>query len=458
MPLRRPRVCVVEPSGCGNRMNAWDRPSTESGCSAKAGQNSSILERADSYHTGRATRQVEDLEVWDRHVAVSVRSSDGRPRRGAVKLFGQTSAMRTVGVEEELLLVDMHTGKPRSVASQVIAAADRDNVHGDGEGGVEAELQRYMVETQSSVSSELADVEEELRKWRRIVAGAAREAGAGVAAIATAPVAGAGLISLAPRYQRMAERFGPTAQDVLTCGCHVHVSVQSDEEGIAAIDRIRVWLPVILAMSANSPFYDGRDTGYASYRSQLWMRWPSAGPTDTFGTPDAYHELVRSMVESGVLLDDGMIYFDARLSRRYPTVEIRVADVCVDLEDTLLVAALCRALVETAAAEAARGDPVPQMPTSLLRLAVWRAGHDGAGGVLVDPVSRRPRPWIEVMRDLVIHVHDSLEGFGDIERVEAGIDRLARVGTGATGQRRTFAKTGQLVDVVVEAVRRTAGR
>jgi carboxylate-amine ligase len=366
--------------------------------------------------------------------------------------------MRTVGVEEELLLVDVHTGKPRSVASQVIAATDGAGVGGAGEGGVDAELQRYVVETQSSVASELADVEEELGEWRRVLASAAREAGAGIAAIAASPVAGTGLISPSPRYQRMAERFGPTAQEVLTCGCHVHVSVKSDEEGIAAIDRIRVWLPVILAISANSPFYDGRDTGYASYRSQLWMRWPSAGPTDTFGTPDAYHELVRSMVESGVLLDDGMIYFDARLSRHYPTVEIRVADVCVDLEDTLFVAALCRALVETAAAEAARGDPMPQMPTSLLRLAVWRAGHDGVDGVLVDPMSGRPRPWIEVMRDLVIHVHDSLEEFGDLERVEVGIDRLTRVGTGATGQRRTFAKTGQLLDVVVEAVRRTAGR
>jgi glutamate---cysteine ligase / carboxylate-amine ligase len=366
--------------------------------------------------------------------------------------------MRTVGVEEELLLVDMHTGKPRSVASQVITAAGEDSEQGAGEGGVEGELQRYMVETQSSVASDLADVEEELRKWRRVLAHAAREAGAGVAAIGAAPVAGTGLISRAPRYQRMAERFGPTAQEVLTCGCHVHVSVESDEEGVAAIDRIRVWLPVILALSANSPFYDGRDTGYASYRSQLWMRWPSAGPPDTFGTPDAYHELVRSMVESGVLLDDGMIYFDARLSRRYPTVEIRIADVCVDLEDTLVVAALCRALVETAAAEAARGGLVPQMPTALLRLAVWRAGHDGVSGVLVDPLSRRPRPWIDVARDLVIHVRDSLEEFGDLERVEIGIDRLTRVGSGATGQRRTFAKTGQLVDVVVEAVRRTAGR
>ena len=363
--------------------------------------------------------------------------------------------MRTVGVEEELLLVDVHTGKPRSVASQVIAATDKDSGQGAGDGGVEAELQRYMVETQSSVASDLADVEQELRMWRRVVATAAREAGAGVAAVATAPVAGSGLISPAPRYQRMAERFGPTAQEVLTCGSHVHVSIESDEEGIAAIDRIRPWLPVILAMSANSPFYDGRDTGYASYRSQLWIRWPSAGPTDIFGTPSAYHELVLSMVESGVLLDEGMIYFDARLSRRYPTVEIRVADVCVDLQDTLVIAALCRALVETAAADAARGDPVPQTPTSLLRLAVWRAGHDGVSGVLVDPVSQRPRPWIDVVRDLVTHVRDSLEAFGDLERVEVGIDRLTRVGSGATGQRRTFAKTGQLLDVVVEAVRRT---
>jgi glutamate---cysteine ligase / carboxylate-amine ligase len=378
--------------------------------------------------------------------------------RDALWMLGQTSAMRTVGVEEELLLLDMRTGKPRSVASQVIAASQRASTRGPSEGGVEAELQRYMVEIQSSVASELADIEAELRNWRRAVASAAREAGAGVAAIGTAPVAGAGLISPAPRYQRMAERFGPTAEEVLTCGCHVHVSVESDQEGIAAIDRIRVWLPVILAMSANSPFYDGRDTGYASYRSQLWTRWPSAGPTDTFGTPDAYHDLVRSMVDSGVLFDDGMIYFDARLSQRYPTVEIRVADVCVDLEDTLVIAALCRALVQTAAVEAARGDPIPQMPTSLLRLAVWRAGHDGVGGVLVDPVSRRPRPSIDVMRDLVIHVRDSLEAFGDLERVEVGIDRLTRLGSGATVQRRTFAKTGQLLDVVVEAVRRTAER
>jgi glutamate---cysteine ligase / carboxylate-amine ligase len=364
---------------------------------------------------------------------------------------------RTVGVEEELLLVDVSSGRPRSVAARVIdALADVQPDDVGREGGVEGELQRYMVETQSSVQTDLADVERELRDWRRAVAVAARESGAGSAAIATAPVPGDGLITPKPRYLRMAEQFGPTVQEVLTCGSHVHVGIASPEEGVAVIDRIRAWLPTVLALSANSPFSDGRDTGYASYRSQLWARWPSSGPTDVFRTPEAYASVVRSMVESGVLLDDGMVYFDARLSHRYPTVEIRVADVCADLEDTLVVAGVCRALVETGARSAERGEPPSPVPTSLLRLATWRAGHDGVDGVLVDPTTSRPAPAAVVVRRLLQEIRPALEDVGDLERVEEGVDRLLADGSGATRQRRTFERTGQLVDVVAEVVRLTA--
>jgi carboxylate-amine ligase len=369
-----------------------------------------------------------------------------------------TLEARTVGVEEELLLVDVTTGRPRSVAGRVVdavAARQPDDV--GPEGGVEGELQRYMVETQSSVCTDLADVERELREWRRTVSVVAREAGAGSAALGTAPVAGDGLITPKPRYLRMAKRFGPTAEEVLTCGSHVHVGVASSDEGVAVIDRIRGWLPVVLALSANSPFSDGRDTGYASYRSQLWVRWPSAGPTELFGTVEAYEALVRSMVDSGVLLDDGMIYFDARLSPRYPTVEIRVADVCRDLDDTMVVAGVCRALVETAARSAAQGEPPLSLPTALLRLATWRAGHDGVDGELVDPVTQRPAVAAVVVGRLLDHIRPALSSFGDLERVEAGIGRLLADGSGATRQRRTYARTGQLVDVVAEAVRLSAG-
>jgi carboxylate-amine ligase len=365
--------------------------------------------------------------------------------------------VRTVGVEEELLLVDVSTGRPRSVAGRVIDAladAQPDEVGRDG--GVEGELQRYMVETQSSVRTDLADVERELRDWRQAVAVAARQSGVALAAIATAPVPGDGLVTPKPRYLRMAEQFGPTAHDALTCGSHVHVGISSPEEGVAVVDRIRPWLPVVLALSANSPFSDGRDTGYASYRSQLWARWPSAGPTDLFGTPESYEATVRSMVESGVLLDEGMVYFDARLSHRYPTVEIRVADVCADLADTMVVAGVCRALVETAARSAHRGERPLPTPTSLLRLATWRAGHDGVDGVLVEPETLRPSPAGVVVRRMVDEIRPALEEFGDLERVEDGVERLLSDGSGATRQRRTLERTGRLVDVVAEAVRLTA--
>ena len=364
------------------------------------------------------------------------------------------SGVRTVGVEEELLLVDLESGRPRSVAGRVIDALAADQPDEVGrDGGVERELQRYMVETQSSVCTDLADVARELRGWRHRVAVAAREAGAGAAALATSPVPGDGLITPKDRYLRMAERFGPTVQEVLTCGSHVHVGIESDDEGVAVVDRLRAWLPVVLALSANSPFSDGRDTGYASYRSQLWVRWPSSGPTDLFGSAEAYHRLVDSMVASGVLLDDGMIYFDARLSHRYPTVEIRVADVCADLADTMVVAAVCRGLVETAARSAAAP---PDVPTALLRLASWQASHDGLEGALLDPATMRPAPAADVVGRLVEEIRPALGSFGDLDLVETGVARLLADGTGSTRQRRTFERTGQLVDVVAEAARLTA--
>ena len=103
----------------------------------------------------------------------------------------------------------------------------------------------------------------------------------------------------------MLDTFGLTARDMLTCGCHVHVSVADDEEGVAVLNRIRVWLPVLTAMTTNSPFWQGQDTGYASYRSQVWRRWPSAGPTDVFPDAAAYHRLVDDVLATDTMLDAG---------------------------------------------------------------------------------------------------------------------------------------------------------
>jgi len=287
--------------------------------------------------------------------------------------------VRSVGVEEELLLVAAETGQPLAVAESALKAACQAGDHGDGadaEPGpraLEFELQRQQLETATKPCRFLSELREELRQGRARAAAAAAKAGARVAALATSPVQVEPELVRKGRYLMMAQEYGLTAHEQLTCGCHVHVGISSPDEGVAVLDRIRPWLPVLLALSANSPYWQGQDSGYASFRYQAWSRWPTAGPTDAFGTVETYRRTVREMVGTGTLLDSGMVYFDARLSEHYPTLEIRAADVPMTAEESALLAALVRALVATATAAVDRGDPGPVIPGELLRLAYWRA-------------------------------------------------------------------------------------
>jgi carboxylate-amine ligase len=366
---------------------------------------------------------------------------------------------RTIGVEEELLLVDPQTGRPQAVAGTALRrSGDRVTGADDGPGGlVEQELQQEQLEIDTRPCATLDEVAAELRRWRAEAARAARAGGAAIAALATSPLEASPQVTPKARYRRMVREFGLTAAEQLSCGCHVHVEVASDDEGVAVLDRIRVWLPVLVALSANSPFYQGRDSGYASFRSQVWTRWPSAGPTDVFGSAAAYHRTVEELIATGTLLDPGMIYFDARLAQHYPTVEIRVADVCLEYEDTVLLAGLCRALVSTAATEAEAGTPPPDVRTDLLRVATWRAGRSGMSDCLVDPRTLRPAPARHVIDALVEHVRPALEEAGDYAAVCARLETLRERGNGADRQRAVMEQTGQLRDVVRMAVAATAG-
>jgi len=405
-----------------------------------------------------------DRGAWVRATAVRQRVPAGRRRaeRIATSTTGIVSDVRTVGVEEEMLLVDITNGRPRSVSGQVLVHAGRQQVDSSSvagvRGAIEGELQQEQIETQTPPVTDLTVLGTELRQWRDRAISAARETGTSVAALATSPLPVSPRTADSPRYQKMTERFGLTAAEQLTCGCHVHVAVDSAEEGVAVIDRIRVWLPALLAISANSPFWNGQDSGYASYRSRAWARWPSSGPVDRFGSAAAYERLVEDMTASKVLIDEGMVYFDARLSQAYPTVEIRSADVCLEVADAVLVAALCRGLVDTAARQWAAGESAPDVPTALLRLASWQAALEGVDGQLLDPRTYRPVAAREVLHQLMGHVRPALADNGDEALVTAGLERLRSHGSGATRQRRTLERTGQLVDVVAQAVRLTAGQ
>jgi glutamate---cysteine ligase / carboxylate-amine ligase len=361
---------------------------------------------------------------------------------------------RTFGVEEELMLVDPVSGTPASAGDTVHDAAVQ-RLGANADRLVEREFKMEQTEIGSTPTDDVVALRDELLAVRRTVAAAAGSTGVHVVAIATNPFVVNPTLTENERYARMAEMYGIIAAQQLTCGQHIHVAIDSAEEGVAALDRIRGWLPLLVALSANSPYWQGRDTGYASYRSIAWGQWPTAGPTETFGTVEGYHRAISDLQTTGAAMDDGMIYFDARLSASYPTLEIRVPDVSMDVGDSALIAALARALVDTASAEWRHGHPAEPIRIEVLRGAAWRAARFGLTGELHDHRSRTLVPAWAMIDALVQHVLRALRANGDLDFVLAGIDRLRGRGTGADVQRAEFARRGLLMDVVQLAAQRT---
>ncbi|SDI48037.1 carboxylate-amine ligase [Arthrobacter subterraneus] len=353
-------------------------------------------------------------------------------------------AMRTFGVEEEFLLINPLLLCPEAAADAVLLAA--------GSSGLMRECKQEQIETGTEPQVSLTALSADIRRQRATADEAAARIGVRIAALATSPTEISTELTADPRYLKMQDRFGLTLRDQLTCGCHVHVAVESDEEGVAILDRIRVWLPVLSALSTNSPFWKSEDSGYASYRTQAWSRWPTAGVYEVFGSAAAYHDLVETLIASEVPIDRGQIYFDARLSARHPTVEVRVADVCLQADDAVLQAALTRALVETAAREWTRGvAPIP-MPAAQLRLAAWRASRYGLHGELLDPQLNVLRDARHVARSLFEHVRPVLAEQGEEPMVESLLRQTLIRGTGCNRQRAVYARTGSFAEVVSDAV------
>jgi carboxylate-amine ligase len=353
--------------------------------------------------------------------------------------------VRSVGVEEEFLLVRGPVPRLSTQGEDVVERADQL----DEDAQFEHEFKRAQAELASPPTRSLPDLRAELRKLRAEMATAARTEGERLVASASSPLRDRPRTTDNERYRRMNAQFGLLAREQLTCGMHVHVSVEPDE-GLVALDGIRPWLAVLTALSANSPLHRGRDTGYASYRTVLWGRWPTAGPTASFRDQREYDDLVRDLVTIGAAGDEAMIYFDARLSRNYPTIEVRVCDVCARPEDAVVIAALCRALVETAARS--DGDGLRPLRPELLRGASWRAARYGMSGELADLRAERARlrPAWEVVDALLEHVGPALDDAGDDAAVTEGLRRIRERGTGAELQRRAFAEGG--VEAALAAV------
>jgi carboxylate-amine ligase len=358
----------------------------------------------------------------------------------------------TIGVEEEFLLVDPQTCEPVPKNTAVAAYAKS---HHDVK--LQLELTSCQLETTSRVAHTTQELRTELTYLRRIAAEAAEANDAQLVAVAMPPTVPHEFpVTDTPRYRRIAEKFGMVAHEQGICGCHVHVAVPDRAAAVYVSNQLRPWLPSLLALTANSAVYRNTDTGYKSWRSICWARWPTAGPPPFFASPEDYDAAVRMMIDTGAALDSGMIYWDVRISATYPTVEVRVADIPSTVAETVLLATLIRAAVMTALQAYRRGDQPWRLRAGALRAAYWKAAHDGLDGYAIDLAhGRRSVPTCELIAGLVEHVRPALESLGEYDDVVAGLNGITETGNGAMRQLRSWARRHEVRDVIADAAAAT---
>lgn len=360
------------------------------------------------------------------------------------------SDLPTVGVEEEFLLVDPQSGEPDSRSAEVAAQAKRRGIE------LQLELSSCQVETTSPVASTSAELRKELTALRRAAAQAAEAVGVRLLALGLPPVTPHEFpVTDTPRYRQIGALYGMVAHEQGISGCHVHVQVPDRAAAVHVSNWLRPWLPSLLALSANSAIYRNAETGYASWRSVLWRRWPAAGAPPFFPSLDEYERTVQMLVETGVILDPDMIYWDVRASASFPTVEVRVADVPATVAETVLLATLIRAAVMTALQER-DDDHVGRLPPGALRAAYWMAAHDGLSGRALNLIGGcQAVPAREQLSALVRRVRPALEALGEFDFVVEELERVANQGNGAMRQLRAWRQREDVRDVIEEAAAAT---
>ena len=358
----------------------------------------------------------------------------------------------TLGVEEELHLVDLESWQLAARAPQLLSRLPTENFS--------AELQRTTVETNT----------ESAPPWRTCAPTSSGCAGSWSRSPARKVSAwprsarrrcrptGDFELTTTGRFGRMQDEYRLLVDEQLICGVQFHVGVANRDLAVAITQRVARDLPLLLALSASSPFWQGADTGYASIRTIIWQRWPTSGTTGPLDSAAEYDDLVADLIASGVIADAKMVYFDVRPSSHVPTVELRVCDACPIVDDAVLIAGLFRGLVAAAENDIANCKPSRPLAPPLHRAAMWRAARSGLTGGLLDNSARpQPIPAADAIRAMLTRIRPQLEHLGDWDVVAELTESTLRRGNSADRQRAAFAEQGRITDVVEQVVSETHG-
>lgn len=342
------------------------------------------------------------------------------------------SANLTLGIEEEFQLVKRDNGDLCSCAQSIL---EKGSPYFEEQ--IRPEMLQSTVEFVSTVLPDLAAARKELQTSRALLARLAEEEGLALVSAGTHPSAfwGEQERTNKERYDELEEEYQDVGRSILIFGLHIHVAIEDQEMAIKVMNQVRTWLPQLLALSSNSPFWGGRMTGIKSYRSVVWKRFPRSGMPELFNGRAHFDRYVQDLIEMGCIDNAKKIWWDIRPHPFFSTIEFRIFDMPGTLEDTLALAAFCQALVAKLIQLNERGKEVPVYARDYIDENKWRAMRYGLDAEVLDFEKKRSRSMRDAIRATLEMVDDVVDDLGsrrEISYIHSLLDDPR--GTGADRQ------------------------
>jgi carboxylate-amine ligase len=358
----------------------------------------------------------------------------------------------TLGIEEEFQVVDPETLALRSHVEEIfLEGQQRLSVD-----EIKRELHAPVIEIGTPICANIKEAKAEVTRLRGEVIHIARANGLRIAAAGTHPFTHWSDVAITPgaHYDRLVEDLQMVARANLIFGLHVHVAVEDDEARIAIMNGVRYFLPHIFSLSVNSPFWTGRNTGWKSFRAKIFERFPRTGIPDFFGSWGAYQEFVNTLIQTGCITDGKKIWWDVRAHPYFPTLEYRICDVQLRIEETICIAAFFQAVTYKLWKLYDRNQGWRLYRRSLINENKWRAARFGIDGKLIDLGKRCEVATQELLVELLEFVDDVIGELGIREEISYVHEIIANK-PGADRQLDVFARTGSLEDVVRYVIEET---
>lgn len=357
----------------------------------------------------------------------------------------------TLGIEEEFAIVDPETRHLRSHIQEILE---------DGKvtlkERVKPEMHQSVVELGTEICRDINDARKHVTELRGHLAALAARSNLKIASVGTHPFSHwrDQLITEGERYKEIVRDMQLLARANLIFGLHVHVGIPNRETAIHVMNQARYFLPHIYALSVNSPFWVGHDTGLKGYRLKVFERFPRTGIPDAFESLSEYEDYCKLLVKTGCVDNAKKIWWDIRLHPFFDTLEVRVCDAQTRVDDTLAIAALIQAIVVKLYKLLRQNITFRVYRRRLLDENRWRASRYGLDGKLIDFGQERETEARSLIHEILDFVKDELEELGS-QRERAHIERVLREGTGADRQLAVFAKTSDVKAVVDQIVSET---